>query len=275
MGEAPMLTRAFLLPGPSTVPQLGSATFEIGQPSSAINLNSHGPPHLSGSTTLTPPDSSAGGLPLRKRMREVDSGYELLYDSEALAVIDELRDIGEGCAAELAMHRNGIVSDSQCYPHRLGYFLRNQFSRLKRARPVLPTPVHGHAPPWAVRDMSTRFSSLRRRRKLRSRQRKLLAATGPSSSRRGQRSRQSTRSPAPNVLSASTRLLSESGYDTGASSSDSHGSCYVSLQSRVHPDFDSVQQQTHRFMALDLDRTRVSNQWVLQEVVPQQPPCSP
>ncbi|KAI8031014.1 hypothetical protein LOK49_LG01G03388 [Camellia lanceoleosa] len=204
MGEAPMLTRAFLLPSPSQVPQMGSAIFEIGQPSSVINLNLHGPPHLPGSTTFTPHFSSDGGPPLRKRMREVDSGYELFYDTEALVVINELRSPGEGRAAELAMHRNGIVSDSKCYPHRLGYFLRNQFSKLKRARPSLPTPVHGHAPLWAIRDTSTKFSALRRRRKLRSRQRKLLAATSSSNSRRGQRSRQRSSSPTPNVLSAST-----------------------------------------------------------------------
>ncbi|KAI7987616.1 hypothetical protein LOK49_LG13G01472 [Camellia lanceoleosa] len=211
------------------------------------------------------------GPPLRKRMREVDSGFEFLYDIELMAVMDEIRGPRGGQATEVAMHREGIASDSMCYTHRLRYFLGRQYNRLKRVRPTLPSLPHGHAVLWSSRDTWPRFPSLRRCWKLRHRSRKPPDDMGSRSgqafrSRQGQRIRQ----PRGNhcgradtvVLFAQTSFTLESGNDIGDSSPERRKPCYESPQPSFQLELVKVQQQTSQFMKLALDPILVSNRRV-------------
>ncbi|KAI8029237.1 hypothetical protein LOK49_LG01G00590 [Camellia lanceoleosa] len=126
MGEAPINTRAFTISSPQRWTNVGSVTFEVDQTSSMIDNGPQNSTLITEPSPFSPSFSFQSWPPIRKRMREVDSGFELLYDTESMATIDEISGPLGDREIELAMHRAGIVSDSMCYPHRLGYFLRKQ-----------------------------------------------------------------------------------------------------------------------------------------------------
>ncbi|KAI8023775.1 hypothetical protein LOK49_LG03G00616 [Camellia lanceoleosa] len=156
-----------------------------------------------------------------------------------MLVIDEVRGPLHDCKNELLMYSSGIVSDSMCPPQSLGFFLRKHASRRKKAQNSIPSVMHDHVASWPIREESARFSSLRRRRKLRLRSNHLFAAMGSqpgSTSRRcrGQSSHhtrgQQRGCSVTTGLTAQAIITSKSGYDTGVSSPEGRVLCYEAPQ---------------------------------------------
>ncbi|GMP57024.1 hypothetical protein CsSME_00021282 [Camellia sinensis var. sinensis] len=284
MGEAPIITRAFIRESPSSWTKMGSVTYEVGQSSSMIDSGPQDSAVVAVISSSIPSISTLSRPTIRKRLREMDLGFDLLYDTEPMLVTDKVRGPLQDCSNEMLMHSSGIVSDSVCPPQSLSSLLRKHLSRQKKARYSIPSVMHANAVSWPIRKESARFSSLRRRRKLRFRSHHLLAAPGSSLGstswrRRGQSSRPSSGSQRGYSVTmgcpAQDTITSESGYDTGVSSPEARGLCYKVPQVCSPLDLDQVHHQTSRFMAMVLDPSLGLTRRVSQEVVPQQPPHSP
>ncbi|KAI8003805.1 hypothetical protein LOK49_LG08G00095 [Camellia lanceoleosa] len=241
LGEAPITTRAFVRDSPSHWPPMGSVTFEVGQSSS---MTANGLPFYSVKAAIphSLPTVSLFSRPsIRKRLRETDTGFDLLYDTEPIFGLDQNKSFSHACTTELLMHASGVVSDSVCPPHSLGSLVRKHVRHRKKARHSLNSGMHAHvlAVTWPPRDALTRASFQRRCRKQRLRTHHRFAITdsllGSSlRRRRGQSSRffddhQRGVSQATGLL-GQTAFTSESGYDTGLSSPEGRGLCYEASQ---------------------------------------------
>ncbi|GMP89307.1 hypothetical protein CsSME_00040945 [Camellia sinensis var. sinensis] len=284
MGEAPITTRAFIQVGPYSSDHLGPATFEVGQSSSIMDTGPQIAPIVAAPSHTPPPISLSSGLSIRKWLRETDTGFELFYDTEPMFSIDPMTGSLHAGQNVWVMHSSGTVSDSMCPPSSMGSLVCNIFRRRKQARYFAPLALYAPADQWPIREDSVRSMAKRRRRKLRLRLTRLPAAVGSSTGftsrrRHGQSSHQLSGylrgcSVSTGVL-VQNNLTSELGYDTGVSSPEGH-SLYSAIP-LVRSSLDSVQvhHQTRRIMVLALDPCFGLTQGVSQEVVPQQPPCSP
>ncbi|KAI8024193.1 hypothetical protein LOK49_LG03G03291 [Camellia lanceoleosa] len=250
IGEALITTRAFVRKSSSNWTLTGSANFEVGQSSSMI---ANGPQPSTVAAEIPTPTSSVSivsGPLIRKRLRDMDSGFDLLYDTEPMFVIDTVRSPLTDGPPEFFLHSSSMVSDSMCPPQSLGSLLRKHICRRKKARYTTSLVLHGHAPavPWPPRVVSARSMPQRRRRKLHFRSRHILAGTSSSmgfSSRRrqGQSSHASSghrRGSTTSGLLVQDAITSESGYNTGVSSSEGCGLYYEVPQACAPSDLAQV-----------------------------------
>ncbi|KAI7996137.1 hypothetical protein LOK49_LG10G02396 [Camellia lanceoleosa] len=180
MGEALILTQAFIRESPSSWTNMGSVTYEVGQSSSIMDFGPQNSAVIAAIFSSIPPIFTLSGPSIRKRLREMDLGFDLLYDTKPMLITDKVRGPLQDCSNEMFMHSLGIVSNSVCPPQSLGSLLRKHLSRRKKARYSIPSVMHANAVPWPIREESARFSSLRRRQKLCFRSHHLFAATGSS-----------------------------------------------------------------------------------------------
>ncbi|KAI8012263.1 hypothetical protein LOK49_LG06G02419 [Camellia lanceoleosa] len=178
MGEAPITTQAFIQASPSHCVHLGSVTFEVGQSSSIMDTGPQTAPVVAAPSYLTPPISTSSRPSIRKRLQEMDLGFELFYDTEPMFPMDTVRGSLHDGNNELVMHSSGIVSDSMCPSSSIGSLVRKHFRRRKQARYSTLSVLHDHADLWLPREKSDRSLAKRRRRKLRRRSTPLRVAVG-------------------------------------------------------------------------------------------------
>ncbi|KAF5941225.1 hypothetical protein HYC85_022392 [Camellia sinensis] len=286
MGKAPITTRAFVRESPSSWTFTGLANLEVGQSSSMLANGPQTPTVVAALPNPTSYFTLVRGPSIRKRLREMESGFDLLYDTEPMLVIDMVQSPLQVGPADSSVHGSGMVSDSAYPSQSLGSLLRKHIRRRKKARyslqSIMHTPVH--AVPYISQEVSARSMPQRRRRKLHLRSNHLLAGTsssmGSSSRRRRGHSSHVSRGHRRGVSPTTGHLVqdvitSESGYDTGLSSPEGCGLDYEVSQACAPSDLLQVHHQTSRFMALVLDPSLGSIRRVSQEVVPQQPPRSP
>ncbi|KAI8031189.1 hypothetical protein LOK49_LG01G01379 [Camellia lanceoleosa] len=235
MGEASITTRAFVRDSPSCGTNSGLVIFEVGQSSSMM---AHGPQLSSVVAEISPPLPNVSlltGPSIRKRLRKMDAGFDLLYDIEPMFVLHQNRSSLPECKTELFMHTSGANSDSVCPPHSLGSLLRKHVRRRKKARHSFTSMLHVHVPavPWPPRDELARFSFRRRRkRRLGPHQHLAISASSLGSSSRRRRGQllhlssdhQRGGSQTTGLL-VQPAITSESGYDSGMSSPEGLGLC--------------------------------------------------
>ncbi|KAI7983960.1 hypothetical protein LOK49_LG15G00962 [Camellia lanceoleosa] len=251
MGEGPITTRAFVRESPSSWTITGLANFEVGQSSSMMATGPHTPTVATALPTSTSSVSIVSGPSLRKRLREMEFGFDLLYDTEPMFVVDTVQSPFQVGSTELSLHGTGMVSDSMYPPQSLGSLVCKHLRRWKKAKYSPQSIMHGHAHavPWLPREASDKFMPQRRRRKLQLRSHHLMAGTsssmGSSSRRRRGQSSSASRGHRRGV-SPTTGLLvqdvitSESGYDTGVSSPEGCGLGYEVSQTCAPADLVQV-----------------------------------
>ncbi|KAI8000150.1 hypothetical protein LOK49_LG09G00529 [Camellia lanceoleosa] len=230
---------------------MGSINFEVRQSSS---MQAIGPQNSTVADELSPPlprGSILSGPLFRKRLRDMDSGFDLLYDTKPLFVQATIRSPFSACPTEFLMHSSGMVSDSLCPPQSLGSLLRKHIRYRKKARCLAPSimQAHAHTVTWPTREGSAQSLPQRRRRKLRHRSHNLLAGMGSvlgstSRCRRGQASRPFNGSQRGDSITtgflAQDIITSESSYDTGVSSPEGRGFCSESPQACSPSDMAQV-----------------------------------
>ncbi|GMP61907.1 hypothetical protein CsSME_00024194 [Camellia sinensis var. sinensis] len=123
MGEAPITTRAFVRESPSSWTITGLANLEVGQSSSML---ANGPQTPTVAAALPNPTSSVSlvrGPSIRKRLREMESGFDLLYDTKPMFVVDMVPSPFQVGPTESSLHGSGMVSDSVYPSQSLGSLL--------------------------------------------------------------------------------------------------------------------------------------------------------
>ncbi|GMQ06130.1 hypothetical protein CsSME_00050837 [Camellia sinensis var. sinensis] len=239
MGEGPITTQSFVRESPSSWTITGLANLEVGQSSSML-ATEVGPQTPTVAAALPNPTSSISlvrGPSIRKWLREMESGFDLLYDTEPMLAADMVPSTSQDGSTELSMHGSGMVSDSMYPSQSLGSFLRKHICRRKKARYSPQSIMHApaHAGPYLPLVASTRFMTQRRRRKLHLQSNHLQAGTSSSMgssarhhrghSSHGSRGHRRGVSPTTGHLVQDV-ITSKSGYDTGVSSPEGCGFDY-------------------------------------------------